>query len=93
MTTTRRFFEPGDFPDEIYCALRDEPQCERWRAFCLALWERYAPYADPNFLSDIRRQFQQRFWEMAPCLPCLVNRTHRMCVLLRRGCPGAALRW
>src|SRR5712691_1541769 len=57
-------FHPGDAPSKAYCNLRDDEQCAEWKAFCEWLWERYAPYADPHFLTEIRIQFDQRFWEM-----------------------------
>jgi hypothetical protein len=34
------------------------------RAFAEKLWETYQPYADSNFLTEIRRDFHARFWEM-----------------------------
>jgi len=57
-------FRPGDAPDVAYCNLRDSDHCVEWKAFCEALWRRYAPYADAHFLDEIRIQFHQRFWEM-----------------------------
>lgn len=57
-------FEPGHAPDIAYRNLRDSKHCVEWKAFCERLWQRYAPYADPHFLHEIKIQFHQRFWEM-----------------------------
>jgi hypothetical protein len=57
-------FQPGDAPDEAYCSLRDKPHCAEWKRNCESLWSRHRPYADPNFLRDIRCQLHPRFWEM-----------------------------
>lgn len=57
-------FQPGSASDAAYCNLRDADHCVEWKAFCESLWRRYAPYADPHFLDEVRNQFHQRFWEM-----------------------------
>jgi hypothetical protein len=59
-----QLFQPGDAPDPDYTALRDAKHCKQWKAYCEALWERFQPYADEHFLSELRRQFHPRFWEM-----------------------------
>jgi hypothetical protein len=35
------------------------------------MWMAYAPYADRNFLSSIKRDFHSRFWEMLLCTQLL----------------------
>ncbi|HXV80311.1 MAG TPA: hypothetical protein VEG60_10570 [Candidatus Binatia bacterium] len=57
-------FQPGEAPDPAYCNLRDADHCRKWKSFCERLWVRFEPYADSNFLSQIRIHFHQRFWEM-----------------------------
>lgn len=64
MVSAGELFQPGDAPDRAYCNLRDVDHCAEWKAYCEWLWKRYAPYADPHFLQEIRRQFHPRFWEM-----------------------------
>jgi type I restriction enzyme S subunit len=44
------------------------------RQFCEDLWKVYEPFADKHFLSELRRNFVQRFWEM-----------YLTCVLLEHG--------
>ena len=36
------------------------------KSFCEKLWEKFEPYADGHFLSEIKsdEKFQDRFWEM-----------------------------
>lgn len=36
-----------------------------------AMWGKYAPYADRNFLSSLRSDFHARFWEMLICTELL----------------------
>jgi hypothetical protein len=49
-----------------YRVLRDstQPRSIQIRAQCEALWQIYAPFADPHFLTEIRRDFHSRYWEM-----------------------------
>lgn len=59
-------FSPGPATDPSYINLR---ACEAaWlvspREFTERLWERYHELADTNFLTEIRTNFQARFWEM-----------------------------
>lgn len=35
------------------------------------MWEKYAPYADRNFISSLRSDFHARFWEMLLCTELL----------------------
>lgn len=39
---------------------RNEPA----REFAESLWDRFRSFADPHFLTEIRRDFHARFWEM-----------------------------
>lgn len=36
----------------------------RARVLCTELWDQFEPYADPDFLTQIRDRFDERFWEM-----------------------------
>jgi hypothetical protein len=61
-----RVFSPGDALDPAYLNLRSMQ--EAWiapaRAFVESLWDRFRGFADPHFLTEIRRDFHARFWEM-----------------------------
>jgi len=60
-------FTPGDAEDKAYINLRDladEPHAVAGRAFCERLWRTFHADADPHFLTEIRRDFHARFWEM-----------------------------
>ena len=60
-------FSLGDAPDAAYRNLSSDtpsPPARVCRVFAEELWERYHPYADKHFLSEIRRDFHARFWEM-----------------------------
>jgi hypothetical protein len=60
-------FTPGAAEDRAYCNQRSRtssPEAQVGRAFAEQLWARYFPYADENFLIEIRRDFHARFWEM-----------------------------
>lgn len=59
-----KLFEDGDAASAAYRNLRDDEQAAEWKAFCELLWSRYRPYADPHFRTEIKSQFDQRFWEM-----------------------------
>lgn len=54
---------------------------ERRRELFEALWPAFEPYADPNFLQELRKHFHQRTWEMYLCN-----------VLLQKGLPAASRR-
>jgi hypothetical protein len=59
-------FSAGDAEDTAYTNLRDEVseaalECKQ---FSERLWAQYHSYADPHFLTEIRRDFGARFWEM-----------------------------
>jgi hypothetical protein len=63
---TKPFFSDGDVVDIGYRNVRAaEVDHLRWaREQCEALWEIYEPYADAEFLIEVRRNFDARFWEM-----------------------------
>ncbi|NJC44725.1 UNVERIFIED_ORG: hypothetical protein FHT06_001964 [Xanthomonas campestris] len=52
------------------CAFLPHAVAHRMKAE--AMWEKYAPYADRNFLSSLRIDFHARFWEMLLCTQLLV---------------------
>lgn len=58
------FFYPGEDCCPSYRNVRDLPHCQPYRDLVEDLWSRYQPSQDPNFLTDARHHFQQRFWEM-----------------------------
>jgi hypothetical protein len=60
----RALFQAGDFASEDYCSLRDAPHNVGRKVYCESLWDRYASFADPHFIDEIRIQFHPRFWEM-----------------------------
>jgi hypothetical protein len=60
-------FTPGDAEDKAYVNLRDimdVPEAVAGRSFCERLWTTFHPDADAHFLTEIRRDFAARFWEM-----------------------------
>jgi hypothetical protein len=60
-------FTPGDAESRAYTNLRDLDDvapARAGKAFCEQLWQTYHPWADPHFLTEIRRDFDARFWEM-----------------------------
>src|SRR5271157_4544665 len=61
-----RIFSAGSAEDPAYINLcrSDSPEAKTGHAFSERLWERYHSYADKHFLSEIRRDFHARFWEM-----------------------------
>jgi hypothetical protein len=66
------FFSPDPCQDPDYEAVRDLPQAKDYKCFVEELWREYEPYNnDPNFLSDARNHFHQRFWEMYLCVTML----------------------
>jgi type I restriction enzyme S subunit len=64
--TTPLFIPEIDAPDLAYNHIRDgenEP-AKAARELVENLWQRYAPYADSNFRTEIQTAFDERFWEM-----------------------------
>jgi hypothetical protein len=59
-------FSPGPAASPAYCTLRDKatPEARKGNEFAEQLWTQYRPHADPHFLTEIRRDFHARFWEM-----------------------------
>ncbi|HXJ39194.1 MAG TPA: hypothetical protein VNH18_07935 [Bryobacteraceae bacterium] len=61
-----RLFSPGGASDRAYVNLRDVRN--EWsmpaRDFVEGLWDRFRGFADPHFLTEVRRDFHARFWEM-----------------------------
>jgi hypothetical protein len=59
-------FSPGLATDPAYVNLRTGET--EWlvaaRARVESMWAQFYTFADPNFLTEIRRDFQARFWEM-----------------------------
>jgi hypothetical protein len=67
MGADTKLFTPGDKESSAYRNLRTNtttPEAIAGREFAEKLWEEYQPYADSNFLIEIRRDFHARFWEM-----------------------------
>ncbi len=58
------FFLPGEDCCRAYKNARDLDHNQPYRDLVEALWARYQPSQDPNFLTDARQHFLQRFWEM-----------------------------
>jgi hypothetical protein len=94
---TGNLFGAGDATDLCFSHLR-EPQHE-WefaaRCFAERLWDIFRDYADPHFLTEIRREFNARFWEMY--LTCaLLERASEFgyslsCPKRKDGCPDILL--
>lgn len=61
-----RLFSAGDAGDPTYVKLRDlrNEWTEPAREFAESLWDRFRRFADPHFLTEVRRDFHPRFWEM-----------------------------
>jgi hypothetical protein len=61
-----RLFSPGSATDSAYINLRAGKTefTIAARDFVERLWAEYSEFADPNFLTEVRRTFQARFWEM-----------------------------
>jgi hypothetical protein len=59
-------FSPGDANDPAYVNLRslETESIAAARAFVESLWDRFRGFADRHFLTEIRRNFHARFWEM-----------------------------
>lgn len=58
------FFLSGEDCCPAYRHVRDRAHNSVYREFVEFLWARYQPSQDPNFLTDARQHFLQRFWEM-----------------------------
>lgn len=63
---TGELFGTGDATDPLFTHLRDPSHEWESTARCFAerLWMVFQSYADPHFLTEIRRDFSARFWEM-----------------------------
>ena len=64
MNTADTFFLSGEATDPGYRNVRDLPHWHDAKAFTEYLWPLYRHLADPNFRTDARNHFNQRFWEM-----------------------------
>lgn len=64
MNQSNAFFLPGEATDPAYVNVRDEVDLNDAKAYTEALWTKYRHLADPNFLTDAKNHFLQRFWEM-----------------------------
>lgn len=65
-TKKQELFGSGNATDPVFIHLRDphhEWECTA-RDFAERLWIVYRDYADHHFLTEIRRDFSARFWEM-----------------------------
>ena len=60
------FFAADAADDLTYRNIREStgPRAQEIRAHCESLWERFAPYADHHFLTEVPRRFHARYWEM-----------------------------
>ncbi len=60
------FFSSGQGEDPFYNRIRDnlESHYKDARNFVEEMWLKYAPYAEPNFLDDARKDFHAKTWEM-----------------------------
>lgn len=54
----------GQGDDPRYIAVRDSDYVSDIKEESQRLWEKYSPYADPNFIDEFSRNFDARFWEM-----------------------------
>jgi len=59
-------FAEGGATDPSYINVRDarNAHAENIRTNCQEFWEVYEPYADKEFLTEIRSNFDARYWEM-----------------------------
>jgi len=62
MTLLNKSDHPPD--DEELRYLLENPNFEDERRFIESLWERYEPYADRQFRTEITFNFHRRYWEM-----------------------------
>jgi len=76
MADFRPLFSPEQAESLVYRNLRDmaTPEAREGKEFAEQLWTQYHPYADAHFLTEIRRDFSARFWEM-----------YLTCTLLQQG--------
>jgi hypothetical protein len=76
---TGDLFGPGDASDPAFFNLRQpiHEAAAKAKSFAERLWKDYRPYADPHFLTEIRRDFCARFWEMYLCCALLEQSTLR----------------
>src|SRR5450432_925204 len=60
------FFSAGPASDIGFKNVRDlnNDYMRAARENCEALWELYEPYADTEFLTEIKSNFDARYWEM-----------------------------
>lgn len=58
------FFCHETAEDNEYNVIRDEPRFSQDKAFIEEMWSEYKQYADKHFLSESRKNFKQRIWEM-----------------------------
>ena len=77
-------FSPGPATDRAYIALRagKTEYAVAARDFAERLWAEYCPFADRNFLTEVRRDFNARFWEMyltCSLLQGAASRGYRVC--------------
>lgn len=59
---TDSFFSLGQASDPFYNHIRDNHPDTK--AFVERLWQKYKPYAEPNFLEDAKKDFHAKTWEM-----------------------------
>jgi hypothetical protein len=61
-----QLFTGGEAADAGYCNIRDAKdgplKSARWH--CEYLWQFFERHADKDFRSELRSQFDQRYWEM-----------------------------
>jgi hypothetical protein len=58
-------FEAFQTPiDPKYSLVRDDPRFQEQKLFLENLWSVFAPFADPNYKSELANKFHPRFWEM-----------------------------
>lgn len=50
--------------DPLYCAVRDKLELKDIKEHVSDLWRRYHLFAEPQFLDEFSRHFQQRYWEL-----------------------------
>lgn len=64
--TKQPLFGDGDASDLGYVNVRkaDNEYTAPARGHCEALWDQFEPYADREFLIEIRKTFDARYWEM-----------------------------
>src|SRR5690242_6440575 len=63
---TTKVFADGDATDIGYMNVRAarDRRAKKDRENCESLWEIYEPYADAEFLVEIRNNLDARYWEM-----------------------------